>query len=167
MTELMMMAHAVASARRRGRRSERTEASGHDAIDERERRQAAERVRELRSQPESWGLAATDSRYGSPEVVWQLLEAAKREEPLAALRLVNLAGEIAAQMSSRQPGVSLWLQLWARARCARANSLLDMANRREAARELRHAGRLLTPELGHGRALYCHALGRLRAEGGR
>jgi hypothetical protein len=49
-------------------------------------------------------------------------------------------------------------------RCARANSLLDLANHREAVRELRSTRKLLSSDLGYGRALYCRALGRLRTE---
>jgi hypothetical protein len=68
---------------------------GKMAAIQRERREVAERVRELLARPDSWGTAATEPRYASIEVAWQLLEAARDEEPLRALRLVDLAWDVA------------------------------------------------------------------------
>ena len=153
-----------AATRRLRRALESTDLASKALAIEQERREATTLVRNLCAQPEAWSTAGADPRYGSPEVVWQLLEAAKQEESLMALRLINLAGEIAIQLTSRRPGTSLYLQLRVEVSCARAHNLLDMGNRREAARELRGARALLSPDLGYGRALYCRALGRLRAD---
>jgi hypothetical protein len=155
---------ADAAAARLRKQLERTDLTTKALAIDRERREATELVRELRAQPGSWGTAAADPRHGSPEVVWQLLEAAKQEEPLVALRLINLAGEIAVQLASHPARGSLYPQLCLEVRCARANSLLDLANHREAARELRSTRKLLSSDLGYGRALYCRTLGRLRTE---
>jgi tetratricopeptide (TPR) repeat protein len=131
---------------------------------QRERREAVERVRELLACPDSWGLAATEPRYGSIEVAWQVLEAARDEEPLLALRLVDLAWDIAVALAARNPEALLYRQLLVEVRCERAHRLLDTADHAAAARELRRAARQLAPDLGYGRALYCRALARLRRE---
>jgi len=131
---------------------------------QRERREAVERVRELLACPDSWGLAATEPRYGSIEVAWQVLEAARDEEPLLALRLVDLAWDIAVALAARDPEALLYRQLLVEVRCERAHRLLNTADHAAAARELRRAARQLAPDLGYGRALYCRALARLRRE---
>jgi tetratricopeptide (TPR) repeat protein len=141
-----------------------TELDGRLAAIRRERREAAERVRELLARPDSWGLAATEPRYSSIEVVWQLLEAASDEEPRLALRLIDLAGDIAGMLTARDRAAHLHRQLLVEVRCARAHRLLDMSDRTAAARELRRAAGELEPDLGYGRALYCRALARLRRE---
>jgi tetratricopeptide (TPR) repeat protein len=133
-----------------------------------ERREAAERVRELHARPDSWGTAAAEPRYASLAVACQLLAAAEDEEPLMALRLLDLAREIAvvvtADVTANAPEASLGWQLFIAVRCARVHRLLDIADRAGAVRELRRAARLLEPQLGYGRALYCRALARLRRE---
>jgi len=137
---------------------------GKMAAIQRERREAAERVRELLARPDSWGTAATEPRYASIEVAWQLLEAARDEEPLLALRLVDLAWDIAGLLAARDPAALLHRQLLVEVRCERAHRLLDMEDLAAAAGELRRAARQLAPDLGYGRALYCRALARLRRE---
>ncbi|HXM69838.1 MAG TPA: hypothetical protein VN970_01795, partial [Thermoanaerobaculia bacterium] len=134
------------------------------AVIQRERREAGERVRELLAHPDIWGTAATEPRYTSIEVAWQLLEAARDEEPLLALRLIDLAADIAGMLAARDPAAQLHRQLLLEVRCARAHRLLDTADRAAAARELRRAAGQLEPDLGYGRALYCRALARLRRE---
>jgi tetratricopeptide (TPR) repeat protein len=129
-----------------------------------ERRQAPELVRELLAHPDSWGTAATEPRYASLEVAWQLLEAAKGEEPLLALRLIDLAGEIAVGLAAADPRAHMHRQLMIEVRCARAHRRLDAADRSAAGRELRRAANQLEPDLGYARALYCLALARLRRQ---
>jgi tetratricopeptide (TPR) repeat protein len=138
--------------------------AGKMAAIQRERREATERARELLAFPDSWGTAATEPRYASIEVAWQLLEAARDEEPMLALRLIDLAWDIGAGLVERDPAALLYRQLLVEVRCERAHRLLDMANRAAAARELRRAAGKLAPDLGYGRALYCRALARLRRE---
>lgn len=130
----------------------------------RERREATERVRELLACPDVWGTAATEPRYVSLEVAWQLLGVAAEEEPMLALRLIDLAGELAASLVARDPAGSLNRQLLVEVRCARAHRLLDSSDRSAAAQELRRAASHLAPDLPYGRALYCLALARLRRE---
>jgi tetratricopeptide (TPR) repeat protein len=137
---------------------------GKLAAIQRERREAAERVRELLSRPDSWVAAATEPRYASIEVAWQLLEAARDEEPLLALQLVDLAWDVAGLLATRDPAALLHRQLLVEVRCERAHRLLDMADLAGAAGELRRAAGQLAPDLGYGRALYCRALARLRRE---
>jgi tetratricopeptide (TPR) repeat protein len=129
----------------------------------RERREAVERVHELLANPDSWGTAATEPRYGSVEVAWQLLEAARQEEPPLALRLLDLAGEIATVLAGHEFS-SLHRQLLVEVRCARTHRLLDAGDHRAAARELRRVAGQLLPDLGYSRALYCRALARLRRD---
>jgi tetratricopeptide (TPR) repeat protein len=129
---------------------------------ERERSEAIERVAELLAHPDSWGTAASEPRYATMEVAWRLLEAARDEEPALALRLINLAGEIAIVLTAQAPGRSLTWQLMIEVRCARADRLLDAVDWSAAARELRRAAGLLRPDLGYGRALFCRTLARLR-----
>ena len=131
---------------------------------ERERRAAPELVRELLERPDSWGTAASQPRYTSLEVAWQLLVAAKGEEPLLALRLIDLAGEIAVGLAAADPRAHLHRQLLVEVRCARAHRRLDAADRSAAGRELRRAANQLAPDLGYARALYCLALARLRRQ---
>jgi tetratricopeptide (TPR) repeat protein len=137
---------------------------GKMAAIQRERREAVERVRELLARPDSWGTAATEPRYASIEVAWQLLEAARDEEPLLALRLVDLAWDVAGLLATRDPAALLHRQLLVEIRCERAHRLLDMADLAAAAGELRRAAGQLAPDLGYGRALYCRVLARLRRE---
>jgi tetratricopeptide (TPR) repeat protein len=137
---------------------------GKMAAIQRERREAAGRVRELLARPDSWGSAATEPRFASLEVAWQLLEAARDEEPPVPLRLVDLAWDIAGLLAARDPAALLHRQLLVEVRCERAHRLLDMADLAEAARELRRAGGQLALDLGYGRAVYCRALARLRRE---
>ena len=137
---------------------------GKMAAIQRERREAAERVRELLTRPDSWGTAATEPRYASLEVAWQLLEAARDEEPLLALRLVDLAWDVAGLLAARDPTALLHRQLLVEVRCERAHRLLDMEDLAAAVGELRRAAGQLAPDLGYGRALYCRALARLRRE---
>jgi hypothetical protein len=131
---------------------------------QRERREAAERVRELLACPDCWGTAATEPRYASLEVAWQLLEVARDEEPMLALRMIDLAWDIGTGFVARDPAALLYRQLLVEVRCERAHRLLDTADRAAAAQELRRAAGLLAPDLGYGRALYCRALARLRRE---
>jgi tetratricopeptide (TPR) repeat protein len=131
---------------------------------QRERREAAERVRELLACPDCWGTAASEPRYASLEVAWQLLEAARDEGPILALRMIDLAWDIGAGLVARDPAALLYRQLLVEVRCERAHRLLDTADRAAAARELRRAAGQLAPDLGYGRALYCRALARLRRE---
>jgi len=138
--------------------------AGKMAAIQRERREATERARELLACPDSWGTAATEPRYASIEVAWQLLEAARDEEPMLALRLIDLAWDIGAGLVERDPAALLYRQLLVEVRCERAHRLLDMADRAAASRELRRAAGKLAPDLGYGRALYCRALARLRRE---
>jgi tetratricopeptide (TPR) repeat protein len=138
--------------------------AGRMAAIQRERREAAERVRELLARPDSWGTAATEPRYASIEVAWQLLEAVRDEEPVVALRLIDLAWDIGAGLVARDPAALLYRQLLVEVRCERAQRLLDTADRAAAARELRRAAGQLAPDLGYGRAQYCLALARLRRE---
>jgi tetratricopeptide (TPR) repeat protein len=138
--------------------------AGKLAAIQRERREAAQKVRDLLARPDSWGTAATEPRYTSIEVAWQLLEAARDEEALLALRLIDLAWDIAAGLLARDPEALLHRQLLVEVRCARAHRLLDLGDRPNAVRELRRAGAQLAPDLGYGRALYCRALARLRRE---
>jgi len=121
-------------------------------------------VRELLARPDSWSTAATEARYTSIEVAWQLLEAARAEESLLALRLIDLAGDIAGGLAARDPATLLHRQLLVEVRCARAQCLLDASDPASAARELRRAAGHLAPDLCYGRALYCRALARLRGE---
>jgi tetratricopeptide (TPR) repeat protein len=137
---------------------------GKMAAIQRERREAVERVRELVARPDSWGIAATEPRYASIEVAWQVLEAARDEAPLLALRLIELAWDIAGMLVARDPAAILHRQLQVEVRCARAHRLLDTADLAAAARELRRAAGQLAPDLGYGRAQYCRALARLRRE---
>jgi hypothetical protein len=141
-----------------------TALDGKLAAIERERREAAEKVRELLARPDSWGTVATEPRYASIEVAWQLLEVARDEEPLLGLRLIDLAGNVAGDLAARHPEALLERQLVVEVRCARAHRLLDMADRATAGRELRRAAGQLAPDLGYGRALYCRAMARLRRE---
>lgn len=141
-----------------------TELDGKLAAIERERREAREKVRELLAHPDSWGTAATEPRYASIEVAWQVLEVARDEEPLLALRLIELAEDVAGDLVARRPEALLERQLVVEVRCARAHRLLDTADRAAADRELRRAAGQLAPDLGYGRALYCRALARLRRE---
>lgn len=131
-------------------------------------RDAIERVRELLAHPDAWGTAASEPRYTSLAVARQLVETAENEEPLRALHLLDLALEIAtvvtANLTADAPEASLGWQLFVAVRCARVHRLLDTADRPSAVRELRRAARLLAPELGYGRALFCRALARLRRE---
>jgi tetratricopeptide (TPR) repeat protein len=127
-----------------------------------ERRVAPELVRELLERPDTWGTAGSEPRYASLEVAWQLLAAAKGEEPLLALRLIDLAGEIAVGLAANDPDAHLHRQLLVEVRCARAHRRLDAADRSGAGRELRRAASQLAPDLGYARALYCLALARLR-----
>ncbi|HVR08036.1 MAG TPA: hypothetical protein VMW75_08310 [Thermoanaerobaculia bacterium] len=131
---------------------------------ESERRAAPERVRELLERPDSWGTAATDPRYASLEVAWQLLAASKHEEMALAHRLIDLAGDIAVALAGGDPEALLHRQLLVEVRCARAHRLLDAADRSGAGRELRRAACQLAPDLGYARALYCLALARLRRQ---
>ena len=78
---------------------------GKIAAIERQRREARDLVRELLAAPDSWGMAAADPRYASPEVVWQLLEAAAGEAPALSRRLIDLAGDIAAELAALDPTV--------------------------------------------------------------
>jgi len=137
---------------------------GKMAAIQRERREAAERVRERLACPDRWGAAATEPRYASIEVAWQLLEAARDEEPLLALRLVDLAWDVAGLLVARDPEALLHRQLLVEVRCERAYRLLDMEDLAAAAAELRRAAGQLAPDLGYGRALYCRALATLRRE---
>src|ERR1700753_3761302 len=131
-----------------------------------ERREAIELVQELRTAPDSWGTAGSDLRYASPEVVWQLLEPAKDEEPTCALRIIALAEEIVHNLSAvlPPPPTSLCQQLAVEVRCARAENLIDSGFHTAASKELRSAAAALAPDLGHGRAIYCRVLARLRRE---
>jgi tetratricopeptide (TPR) repeat protein len=131
-----------------------------------EHREAVELVRELRAAPDSWGTAGSDLRYASPEVVWQLLETARDEEPTCALRIIALAEEIVHSLSAvlPPPPKPLCQQLKAEVRCARAENLIDSGFHAAASRELRSAAAALAPDLGHGRAIYCRVLARLRRE---
>jgi tetratricopeptide (TPR) repeat protein len=131
-----------------------------DAIG-RERRVAADRVRELLATPDRWGTAAADPRYATVEIAWQLLATARDEEPALAMRLIDLASEIATVLAGTDFS-ALHRQLLVEVRCARAQRLLDTGDRRAAARELRRAGGQLVSELGYARALFCRALARLR-----
>jgi len=135
-----------------------------------ERREAAARVRELLDRPDSWDRAGSEPRYASLEVAWQLLAAARGEEPVLALRLIDLAGEIALGLAGKgagDPGSPHCRQLLVEVRCARAERLLDAGDRGGAGRELRRAARGLAADLGYARALYCRALARLRRRQGR
>jgi hypothetical protein len=78
-------------------------------------------VRELLERPDSWGTAASEPRYASLEVAWQLLVAAKGEEPLLALRLIDLVGEIAIGIAAADPRAHLHRQLLVEVRCARTH----------------------------------------------
>lgn len=131
------------------------------AIEE-ERRQARHLVAELRAHPEAWGTAATDTRYGTPEVIWHLLVAAESEAPEAALPLLHLTTEIALRLAALQPALSLHRELVIECRCALAQRLLDLSNTAAASLELERAAELLSPDLDHGRPLYCQALARVR-----
>lgn len=131
---------------------------------ERQRREARDLVRELLAAPDSWGMAAADPRYASPEVVWQLLEAAAGETPALSRRLIDLAGDIAVELAALDPAASLHQQILVEARCARAHLLLDTGHAAEAARDLRKAAEMLRPDLGYGRAVFCRTLARLRRE---
>jgi tetratricopeptide (TPR) repeat protein len=131
---------------------------------EREHLAAPELVRELLEHPDSWGTAASEPRYASLEVAWHLLVAAKGEEPLLALRLIDLAGEIAVVLAAADSRAHLHRQLLVEVRCARAHRRLDAADRAGAGRELRRAASQLAPDLGYARALYCLALARLRRQ---
>jgi tetratricopeptide (TPR) repeat protein len=137
---------------------------GKMAAIQRERREAAELVRELLVRPDSWASAATEPRYASIEVAWQLLEAARDEEPLLALQVVDLASVVAGLLAARDPAALLHRQLLVEVRCERAHRLLDMKDLAAASGELRRAAGQLAPDLGYGRALYCRALARLRRE---
>lgn len=131
---------------------------------ERQRRQARELVRELLGRPDGWGMATVDPRYASPEVVWQLLEAAPDEAPVAGRQIIDLAGDLAIEVAALDPAPSLHRQLLVEVRCARAHLLLDAGRRGETARELRKAAKLLRPDLGYSRAVFCRTLARLRRE---
>ena len=141
-----------------------TDVASRLAAIHRERREAAERVRELLACPGLWGRAATEPRYVSLEVAWQLLGVAAEEEPILALRLIDLSGELAASLVAHDPTGSLNRELLVEVRCARAHRLLDLSDPRAAARELRRAASRLAPDLPYGRALYCLTLARLRRE---
>jgi tetratricopeptide (TPR) repeat protein len=143
-----------------------TDVASRLAAIHRERREGAARARELLACPDIWGTAATEPRYVSLEVAWQLLRVAAEEEPMPALRLVDVAGELATSLVARDPAASLNRQLLVEVRCARAHRLLDLSDRSAAARELRRAASQLAPDLRYGRALYCLALARLRREQG-
>jgi tetratricopeptide (TPR) repeat protein len=143
-----------------------TDVASRLAAIHRERREAAVRARELLACPGLWGTAATEPRYVSLEVAWQLLGVAAEEEPILALRLIDLSGELAASLVAHDPTGSLNRQLLVEVRCARAHRLLDLSDRSAAARELRRAASQLAPDLPYGRALYCLALARLRREQG-
>ena len=98
---------------------------------QRERREAVERVRELLAR----GIAATEPRYTSIEVAWQVLEAARDEEPLLALRLIDLAWDIAGMLAAREPKALLHRQLLVEVRALTASS--NTADRAASAKELR------------------------------
>jgi tetratricopeptide (TPR) repeat protein len=137
---------------------------GKIAAIERQRREARDLVRELLGRPDSWGAAVADPRYASPEVVWQLLEAAAGEAPAVRRQLIGLAGDIAVELAALDPAASLHMQLLVEVRCARAHLLLDTGRGTEAARELRNTAGMLRPDLGYSRAVFCRALARLRRE---
>jgi len=90
---------------------------------QRERREAVERVRELLAR----GVAATEPRYTSIEVAWQVLEAARDEEPLLALRLIDLAWDIAGMLAAREPKALLHRQLLVEVRALTASSTRRIA----------------------------------------
>jgi tetratricopeptide (TPR) repeat protein len=129
-----------------------------------ERLAAPQLVEELCAHPETWGLAVTEPRYGTAEVVWRLLAVAESEAPADALRFIHLATDIAVHVAAVHPGAPLYRQLIIESRCARALRLLDLGNKVVAERELQRAAEILTPNLEYPRALYCQTMARLRRE---
>jgi hypothetical protein len=128
----------------------------------RENRRAIFQAEKLLAAPSTWNTAGADPFYRSPAVVWHLLHASLSETHPNALRLIDLAEEIALRLCSTQPLSTPMRQLPVEVRCARAERLIDVGNTRQAERELRSAARLLASDLGYAKALYCRTLGGLR-----